>query len=147
MLIAGATAHAGFGEILLRVVVSLLLGQIPGVWIGARMSARYDGSALRWLLMAILAATAVKDWLAAQGIGDGLLTLVAGEVPTVRGRVAARFAQALDAGGRATAARLVAVLPGATPATAARQRGDAAPNAAMRSSRSAIHSSYATTLV
>jgi len=48
----------------------------------------------------------------------GLLTLVAGEVPTVRGRVAARFAQALDAGGRATAARLEAVLPGATPATA-----------------------------
>lgn len=60
MLIAGAIAHAGFGEILLPVVVSLLLGQIPGVWIGARMSARYDGSALRWLLMAVLAATAAK---------------------------------------------------------------------------------------
>jgi uncharacterized membrane protein YfcA len=34
--------------------------QIPGIWIGARMSARYDGSALRWLLMAVLAATAAK---------------------------------------------------------------------------------------
>jgi uncharacterized membrane protein YfcA len=60
MLIAGAIAHAGFGEILLPVVASLLLGQIPGIWIGARMSARYDGSALRWLLMAVLAATAAK---------------------------------------------------------------------------------------
>lgn len=60
MLIAGAIAHAGLGEILVPVVVSLLLGQIPGIWIGARMSARYDGSALRWLLMAVLAATAAK---------------------------------------------------------------------------------------
>ena len=60
MLIAGSIAHAGFGEILLPVVASLLLGQIPGIWIGARMSARYDGSALRWLLMAVLAATAAK---------------------------------------------------------------------------------------
>ena len=60
MLVVGAIAHAGFGEILLPVVLSLLLGQIPGVWIGARMSARYDGSALRWLLMVILAATSAK---------------------------------------------------------------------------------------
>lgn len=60
MLITGAIAHAGFGEILPAVVVSLLLGQIPGVWIGARLSARYDGSTLRWLLMAVLAATAAK---------------------------------------------------------------------------------------
>ena len=60
MLAVGAIAHAGFGEILLPVVVSLLLGQIPGVWVGARMSSRYDGSALRWLLMVVLAATAAK---------------------------------------------------------------------------------------
>jgi len=41
------------------VVVSLLIGQIPGVWLGAKLSSTYDGHALRWLLMAILAATAV----------------------------------------------------------------------------------------
>ena len=40
-------------------VVSLLIGQIPGVWLGAKLSSTYDGHALRWLLMAILAATAV----------------------------------------------------------------------------------------
>ena len=48
----------------------------------------------------------------------GLLTYIAGVVPTARGAVSARFSQELDAGGRATAARLEAELPGATPATA-----------------------------
>ena len=60
MLVAGAVAHSGFGEVLVPVVVSLLIGQIPGVWLGARISARYDGAALRWLLMVVLAATAAK---------------------------------------------------------------------------------------
>ena len=60
MLVAGAIAHAGFGEVFLPVVLSLLIGQIPGVWLGARMSSSYDGSALRWLLMVVLAATADK---------------------------------------------------------------------------------------
>ncbi|MBI1351554.1 MAG: TSUP family transporter [Actinomycetales bacterium] len=72
MLIAGAIAHAGFGEISIAVVVSLLIGQIPGVWIGARMSSRYDGQALRWLLMVVLAATALKLL--------GVATLVAGMI-------------------------------------------------------------------
>ena len=80
MLVVGAIAHAGFGEILLPVVVSLLLGQIPGVWIGARMSARYDGSALRWLLMVILAVTAAKllgapSWAAGAIIVTGILVV------------------------------------------------------------------------
>jgi hypothetical protein len=60
MLIAGAIAHAGFGSVSIAVVVSLLTGQIPGVWIGARLSSRYDGHILRWLLMVVLAATALK---------------------------------------------------------------------------------------
>ncbi len=59
MLVAGALAHAGFGAISVAVVVSLLIGQIPGVWLGAKLSSSYDGHALRWLLMVILAATAV----------------------------------------------------------------------------------------
>ena len=75
MLIAGAIAHAGFGDISIAVVVSLLIGQIPGVWIGARMSSRYDGHALRWLLMVILAATALKLL--------GLSSLVAGMIAVV----------------------------------------------------------------
>ena len=72
MLVAGAIAHAGFGEISIAVVVSLLIGQIPGVWIGARMSSRYDGKALRYLLMVVLAATALKLL--------GVPTLIAGMI-------------------------------------------------------------------
>jgi hypothetical protein len=60
MLIAGAIAHAGFGVIDIAVVVSLLIGQIPGVIVGAKLSTRYDGHLLRYLLMVILAATALK---------------------------------------------------------------------------------------
>lgn len=75
MLIAGAIAHAGFGDIDIAVVVSLLIGQIPGVFVGARMSSRYDGQALRWLLMVILSATALKLL--------GLSSLIAGMIAVV----------------------------------------------------------------
>lgn len=75
MLVAGAIAHAGFGDISVAVVVSLLIGQIPGVWIGARMSSRYDGKALRYLLMVVLAATALKLL--------GVSSLIAGMIAVV----------------------------------------------------------------
>ncbi|MCF8530957.1 MAG: sulfite exporter TauE/SafE family protein [Candidatus Nanopelagicales bacterium] len=75
MLIAGALAHAGLGDISIAVIVSLLIGQIPGVWVGARLSSRYDGHALRWLLMVILAATAAK-LLGAPSILAGMIALV-----------------------------------------------------------------------
>ena len=75
MLVAGAIAHAGFGDISWAVVVSLLIGQIPGVWIGARMSSRYDGHALRWLLMAILTATALK-LLGMSSLITGIIAIV-----------------------------------------------------------------------
>ncbi len=75
MLVVGAIAHAGFGDFSLMIVISLLIGQIPGVWLGARMSSRYDGTALRYLLMVILAATAVKLL--------GAPTLIAGMIGAV----------------------------------------------------------------
>ena len=75
MLIAGAIAHAGFGDISIAVVVSLLIGQIPGVWIGARMSSRYDGKALRYLLMVVLAATALK-LLGVSSLIAGMIAIV-----------------------------------------------------------------------
>jgi uncharacterized membrane protein YfcA len=82
MLIAGAIAHAGFGEISIAIVVSLLIGQIPGVWIGARMSSRYDGHALRWLLMVVLAATALK-LLGVSSLIAGMIAIVGVIVVTV----------------------------------------------------------------
>lgn len=60
MLFAGALAHMTLGDVDWRITIALLAGQIPGVWIGARMSSRYNGMALRYLLMVVLAATALK---------------------------------------------------------------------------------------
>jgi hypothetical protein len=82
MLIAGAIAHAGFGEISIAIVVSLLIGQIPGVWIGARMSSRYDGHALRWLLMVVLAATALR-LLGVSSLIAGMIAIVGVLIVTV----------------------------------------------------------------
>lgn len=60
MLFAGAIAHMSLGAVDWRITLALLAGQIPGVWVGARMSSRYDGLGLRYLLMVVLAATALK---------------------------------------------------------------------------------------
>jgi hypothetical protein len=69
MLVAGAIAHWGLGEVDATVLLSLLLGQIPGVWIGARVSSRYNGNELRWLLLVLvgsggLALLGAPTWLA-----------------------------------------------------------------------------------
>lgn len=60
MLLAGALTHASLGAVDWRITATLLLGEIPGVWIGARLSSIYNGRALRYLLMAVLLATALK---------------------------------------------------------------------------------------
>ena len=54
MLLVGAAVHWGLGEIDLTVLISLLVGQIPGVWLGARISSRYNGQALRLLLLVLV---------------------------------------------------------------------------------------------
>lgn len=82
MLIAGAIAHAGFGDISIAVVVSLLIGQIPGIYMGAKLSSRYDGHRLRWLLMIVLAATAIK-LLGAPAILSGAIALIGAAVVIV----------------------------------------------------------------
>lgn len=75
MLLAGALAHMGLGDIAWGVTLSLLVGQIPGVWMGARLSSRYDGHALRWLLMVVLGATALKLLGAPAAVAGGAALL------------------------------------------------------------------------
>ena len=82
MLIAGAIAHAGFGDISIAVVVSLLIGQIPGIYMGAKLSSRYDGHRLRWLLMVVLAATAIK-LLGAPALLSGAIALIGAAIVIV----------------------------------------------------------------
>lgn len=92
MLIAGAIAHAGFGDISIAVVVSLLIGQIPGIYLGAKLSSRYDGHRLRWLLMVVLAATAIK-LLGAPALLSGAIALIGAAIVIVmilRERAAAK---------------------------------------------------------
>ena len=101
MLVAGAIAHAGLGEIDWAVVASLLIGQVPGVLVGARLSSRYDGHLLRWLLMVVLAATALK-LLGAPSLLSGIIAIVGVLVIgalIVRDRQHAHQAAGKDAGG------------------------------------------------
>ncbi len=96
MLAAGAMAHAFVGAVDWRVTVALLLGEVPGVLLGARLSSRYDGSALRGLLMVVLLATALRLlsvptlWCAVVALTG--VAVVAGRILAAdhRGTVAAR---------------------------------------------------------
>lgn len=80
MLIVGAVAHWGLGEVDVSVLLSLMLGQIPGVFIGARVSSRYNGQELRWLLLVLvgaggLALLGAPKWLATGVTVIGVLGL------------------------------------------------------------------------
>ncbi len=80
MLIVGAIAHWGLGEVDTTVLLSLMLGQIPGVFIGARVSSRYNGQELRWLLLVLvgaggLALLGAPKWLATSVTVVGVLAL------------------------------------------------------------------------
>lgn len=80
MLIVGALAHMSLGEVDWWIVASLLLGQIPGVFIGARVSSRYNGQELRWLLLVLvgaggLALLGAPTWLATTITVVGVLGL------------------------------------------------------------------------
>lgn len=72
MLLVGALVHWGVGDVDLTVLVSLLIGQIPGVWIGARISSRYNGQALRLLLLVLVGAAG----LALVGLPPAIVGLI-----------------------------------------------------------------------
>jgi uncharacterized membrane protein YfcA len=60
-LVASAAAgHLLFGDFQLDVTTSLLLGCIPGVWVGAHLSARAPGGLVRRALAFVLLASALK---------------------------------------------------------------------------------------
>jgi uncharacterized protein len=60
-LVASAAAgHLLFGDFQLDLTTSLLLGCIPGVWIGAHLSARAPGGVVRRALAFVLLASALK---------------------------------------------------------------------------------------
>jgi uncharacterized membrane protein YfcA len=57
---AAALGHILFGDFKMDLTTSLLLGCIPGVWIGAHLSARAPGGLVRRALAFVLLASALK---------------------------------------------------------------------------------------
>ena len=57
---AAALGHALFGEVQLGLTAGLLIGAIPGVWIGARLSSRAPQMIVRRALALVLIASGLK---------------------------------------------------------------------------------------
>jgi uncharacterized membrane protein YfcA len=60
LVASAALGHILFGDFKLDLTTSLLLGCIPGVWVGAQLSARASGGLVRRALAFVLLASALK---------------------------------------------------------------------------------------
>jgi uncharacterized membrane protein YfcA len=91
---AAAIGHWLFGSISLELTASLLVGAIPGAWIGAQMSTRAPGGIIRRVLAVLLLASGLKLLGAPVPVvvGASLSLLVFGSIAwaMIRRRVKAR---------------------------------------------------------
>ena len=60
LVASAALGHILFGDFHMDLTTSLLIGCIPGVWIGAHLSARAPGGLVRRALAFVLLASALK---------------------------------------------------------------------------------------
>ncbi|MEV7007125.1 sulfite exporter TauE/SafE family protein [Streptosporangium sp. NPDC051022] len=60
LVASAALGHVLFGDFQLAITTSLLIGSIPGVYLGARISAWAPGGVIRTLLAVVLLASALK---------------------------------------------------------------------------------------
>jgi uncharacterized membrane protein YfcA len=60
LVTSAALGHLLFGDFQLDVTTALLVGSIPGVWLGAQLSARAPGGLVRRVLAFVLLASALK---------------------------------------------------------------------------------------
>jgi uncharacterized membrane protein YfcA len=60
LVASAALAHVIFGDVRFDTALWLLVGALPGVWVGAHLSARASDRVLRPLLVAILVASSLK---------------------------------------------------------------------------------------
>jgi uncharacterized membrane protein YfcA len=60
LVASAALGHILFGDFKLDLTTSLLVGCIPGVWLGANLSARAPGGLIRRVLAFVLLASALK---------------------------------------------------------------------------------------
>src|SRR3989440_7347565 len=75
LVAAAALGHALFGDLRLDIAGAVLLGSVPGVLIGARLSSRAPAGLIRAALVVVLLASALKLF--------GLSTLVVGGVAAI----------------------------------------------------------------
>jgi uncharacterized membrane protein YfcA len=78
LVASAAIAHLLFGEVQFDTALALLIGAVPGVWVGAHLSSRASDRVLRPLLVAILCASALKllevpTWLTVIGVALSLV--------------------------------------------------------------------------
>jgi len=79
LVAAAALAHVIVGDFELSLTASILIGSVPAVWVGARMSSRAPDGVIRPLLVFVLAASALK-LLDVPTTALGIVLLVAGLV-------------------------------------------------------------------
>jgi uncharacterized membrane protein YfcA len=60
LLAAAGGAHFVRGHVEIPIVISLLAGSLPGIWVGARLAQRVPTTALRYTLSVLLIGTGVK---------------------------------------------------------------------------------------
>jgi uncharacterized protein len=60
LVMAAAVGHLLFGEFEFNVAAALVLGSVPGVWVGAMLSSRAPGGLVRRALAIVLAATGLR---------------------------------------------------------------------------------------
>ncbi|WP_345635931.1 sulfite exporter TauE/SafE family protein [Rugosimonospora acidiphila] len=76
MVAAAALGHALFGDLDLNLAGALLIGSVPGVLLGARLSARAPGGLVRVALVAVLFASALKLFTLPNAVVIGVPALV-----------------------------------------------------------------------
>jgi uncharacterized membrane protein YfcA len=95
---AAALGHAIFGDVQIGLTAGLLVGAIPGVWLGARLSSRAPQMVVRRALALVLIASGLK--LLSASNGQLLLTLVVVGIAGPLLWMAARHAVGLPASWR-----------------------------------------------
>jgi uncharacterized protein len=92
LVAAAAVGHAIFGDLRLGLAAAVLIGSVPGVLLGSRLSSRAPAGFVRAALVVVLLASALKLF----GASNGLVLAVPGAVAAVavavalRGRLARR---------------------------------------------------------
>src|SRR4051794_32482203 len=117
LVTAAALGHALFGDLQLDLAGAVLIGSIPGVLIGSRISSRAPAGVVRTALVVVLLASALKLFevsTAVVGVVSGSAVLIAVAVAAVR-----RLRPS------ATPAATLAATPAAGPAEAQRARESA----------------------